>query len=54
MNDTRRTMEEVFKAWLYDEPLDFEERARLVMCANEIHKCEQRGWPYHFQRDDKE
>lgn len=53
MNDTRRTMEEVFRAWLYDEALDFEERARLVMCANEIHLCEQRGWPYHFQRDSE-
>lgn len=53
MNDTRRTMEEVFRAWLYDEALDFEERARLVMCANEIQLCEQRGWPYHFERDSE-
>jgi hypothetical protein len=52
--DTRRTMEEVFKAWLYDGALNYEERTRLYLCARDIMQDERRGWPYHFQRDDDE
>jgi hypothetical protein len=51
--DTRRTMEEVFRAWLYDEALDYEERARLMQCALDITSDDAKGWPYHFQRDDE-
>jgi hypothetical protein len=45
--DNRRTMEEVFRAWLYREPLTAEERYRLMHCARDIERDAATSWPHH-------
>lgn len=45
--DTRRTMEAVFRAWLYREPLTTEERYRLMVCARDIERDAVTSWPHH-------
>ena len=36
VQEPRRTLEQVFKAWLYGEPMDLEEKRRIIDTAHDI------------------
>lgn len=36
VQEPRRTLEQVFKAWLYGEPMDREEKRRIIDTAHDI------------------